>query len=409
MSGNHRPATLAVSKDENGGCVVRDVATKVVGFGRFAGSAALGFALAMATAAPADAVGDKVYTIGNYPVEASAASAVVAKDKALAEGQQAAFRSLLKRIVPVTSYEQLSRVTSASAADLVSGFSVRSERNSSTDYIASLDFNFYAPAVRALLQREGIPFIDDQAASVTIVPVLRQGNPPVAKADTSLWRRSWAGLDLTHTVTPVTVADLKPVIHADTIKMLMEGDDNGLRILTQEYATSLVVLAIVEPDMSGKSMVVTLTGQDAVGPLLLKRTYRISDGDVAYASELAAVVALGVLEGRWKAVKGGMTANAATPAALSDVPVWAATAGTSGDPVRVVVEFDSPAQWNDMRAQLLDTSGVEGMEIATLSARNAEVSMRFPGGAAGLAKAVGGRGLSLASIGEVWVLRSANY
>ncbi len=389
--------------------MVRDVAIKVVRFGRFAGSAALGVAFALQTMFPALAASDKVYTIGNYPVEASAASAVVAKDKALAEGQQAAFRSLLKRIVPVTSYKQLSRVTAVSAADLVSGFSVRSERNSSTDYIASLDFNFYAPAVRALLQREGIPFVDDQAASVTIVPVLRQGNPPVAKADTSLWRRSWAGLDLTHTVTPVSVAPLKPVIHADTIKMLIEGDDNGLRILTQEYATSLIVLAIVEPDMSGKSMVVTLTGQDAIGPLLLKRTYRISDGDVAYASELAAVVALGVLEGRWKAVKGGLTANAATPAAMSDVPVWAATAGTSGEPVRVVVEFDSPAQWNDMRAQLLDTSGVEGMEIATLSARNAEVSMRFPGGAAGLAKAVGGRGLALASIGEVWVLRSANY
>ena len=50
---------------------------------------------------------EDVYTVGNYPVDAQAANAVAAKDKALAEGQQAAFRSLLKRVVPVTDYERL--------------------------------------------------------------------------------------------------------------------------------------------------------------------------------------------------------------------------------------------------------------------------------------------------------------
>lgn len=357
----------------------------------------------------AHAANEKTYTVANYPVEASAQSAVVAKDKAIADGQSAAFRSLLKRIVPVTAYKQLSRIKAASAADLISGFSVRSERNSATDYIASLDFSFHAPAVRALLEREGIPFVDDQAATVTIVPVLRQGNPAVAANDTSLWRRSWAGLDLNHTVTPVKLAELKSVIHSDTVNMLMEGDDNGLRILTQEYATSLVVLAIVEPDLTGKSMVVTLAGHDAVGPLLLKRTYRISDGDVAYASELAAVVALGVLEGRWKAVKSGISTAGLNSVVGGDTPVWAATATNGGEPVNVVVEFNSPDQWNDMRAQLLDTNGVEAMEIASLTERNAQISMRYPGGASGLAKAVGARGLSLSSIGEIWVLRPSSF
>ena len=93
---------------------------------------------------------DAVYTVGNYPVEATAANAVAAKDQALADGQQAAFRSLLKRLVPVTAYKQLTRVSDVKAGDLVSGVSVRSERNSATDYIASLDFSFQADAVRAL-------------------------------------------------------------------------------------------------------------------------------------------------------------------------------------------------------------------------------------------------------------------
>src|SRR5437762_1841973 len=94
---------------------------------------------------------DEVYTVGNYPVDAQAANAVAAKEQALADGQQAAFRSLLKRLVPVTAYKQLSRVASLKAGDLISGVAVRSERNSSTDYIANLDFSFQADAIRAAL------------------------------------------------------------------------------------------------------------------------------------------------------------------------------------------------------------------------------------------------------------------
>ena len=44
---------------------------------------------------------ETVFTVGNYPVEARADNAVAAKTQALADGQQAAFRSLLKRLVPV--------------------------------------------------------------------------------------------------------------------------------------------------------------------------------------------------------------------------------------------------------------------------------------------------------------------
>src|SRR5690606_38836510 len=91
---------------------------------------------------PVAAEDTKVFVIGNYPVEAQAADAVKAKEHAIADGQQAAFRSLLKRIVPVTSYNRLKQIRTTPAAPLIEGFSVRSERNSSTQYIASYDFSF---------------------------------------------------------------------------------------------------------------------------------------------------------------------------------------------------------------------------------------------------------------------------
>lgn len=376
---------------------------------------ATGMVLALATAcAVAAAPPDRVFTVGNYPVSAVDSNAVAAKEKALAEGQKAAFRSLLKRIVPVTAYKQLARLNAVKADALISGVSVRSERNSSTEYLASLDFSFQADAVRDALTREGIAFVDQQAEPVTVVTVMRTGNPAEAKPDTSTWHQSWKGLDLEHTVTPVKLEALKPEIHNDTVNMLLTGDDNGMRIVAGEYKSGRVVLAVVEPDLSAKKMTVTLAGQDAVGPLLLSRVYRISDGDVAYASELAAVVALGVLEGRWKAVKAPAPLTAPAPfepATTEAPPPWLAAAAppAGGDRIGMAVEFTSLAQWNEIRTQLLDTPGVDSLDVMTVSARNADIALSYPGGAPALANAIGARGLSLTDAGGAgWVLRSRN-
>lgn len=359
-------------------------------------------------AAPVAAAGkDKAFTIANYPVDATDTNAVTAKEKALAEGQKAAFRSLLKRIVPVTSYKQLTRLEAVNAANLVSGFSVRSEQNSSTEYIANLDFSFHADGVRSALQQQGIPFVEEQAPQVIIIPVTMHGTPAAPKPDTGPWKQAWKSLDLEHSVTPVALEDLKPVIHADTIGMLTSGDGSAMRILSGEYKNDLIVLAISETDTAAKKIVVTLVGQDAVGPINLKRHYKMQDGDVAYTSELAAVVALGVLEGRWKAIKTQRT-GAVAAAPPVERPAWSADNNGTGQTVRFVAEYSTLAQWNEIRAQLLDTPGVEGLEIATVSARNADVTLSFPGGPAALANALGGRGLSLGDTGAGWTLRSTN-
>ncbi len=132
----------------------------------FTGRLALGLALAglglagSAATVAAAPQNDAAYTVGNYPVDATAQDAVRAKEKALGDGQQAAFRSLLKRIVPVTAYQRLKKMQPLKAAELIDGVAIRSERNSSTQYIASLDFSFQPQAVRNLLKREGVPFID---------------------------------------------------------------------------------------------------------------------------------------------------------------------------------------------------------------------------------------------------------
>jgi hypothetical protein len=360
-------------------------------------------AIGLASVAAA-ATNDDVFTVGNYPVEAQAANAVAAKSKALADGQQAAFRSLLKRIVPVTAYDRLKRLTALKSSSFLEGVSVRSERNSSTRYIASLDFSFRPDSVRSILQQEGIPFVEEQAREVIVVPVVRSADGAVDTGSAArAWLAAWKDLDLEHTLTPFTLQALKTEVHPDTLKMAVEGRGNAERILATEYASPYVVLAIADPDPTTKRLNVTLSGIDAVGSFTLRRTYRVFDGDNAYAMELAAVVGIGVLEGRWKAQKAPGTASSSTYS-----PAYASPSSGRGTPVSMRAQFQSLAEWSQMRRQILGLPGVEDVRIEAESARGADLSLRYPGGADELASALYALGLSLENGPDRLVLRATN-
>ena len=354
---------------------------------------ALAFA-AMATALvlPAQAA-DSVYTIGNYPIQAQAEDAVTAKERALAEGQQAAFRSLLKRLIPVTAYARGKRLDQVKAADLIEGVRVRSERNSSTEYIASFDFSFNAKGVRDLLRREGIPFTDDQAPRVTLVPLWRSAaaQPPREEA---AWTNVWKGLDLENALTPIKLQPLSKSIRPESINALAAGDGNALRAFAAQYNTEYVLVALAEPDATAGRLSVTLAGTDAVGEITLKRPYRIDAGDPGYASELAAVVALRILEGRWKAVK---VRGGAGPLAPSG--------GGGGDTdLLIAVEFRGMAEWQEISRKLSATQGVQELDVAGLSARGARVTLRYADGAQQLADELARQGLNMRNSGGNWVL-----
>jgi hypothetical protein len=350
---------------------------------------------------PAYAASDEVFTVGNYPVDAEANNAVAAKQKAMAEGQQAAFRSLLKRLVPVTDYDRLKRFAGLKSSGFLEGVAVRSERNSSTRYIASLDFSFRPDSVRTVLQQEGIPFIEEQAREIIIVPVARNPDGSVdAGAAARAWTQSWKDLDLEHALTPFGLQPLKSEVQADSLKMAVSGR-GAERVLAGAYGSPYVVLAIADPDPSTKRLNVTLAGIDAVGSFTLRRSYRVFDGDTAYSMELAAVVGLGVLEGRWKARKAPPLASSAY------APAYSSSSSGGGTEIAMRAQYASLAEWSEMRRQLLNLPGVEDMRIETESARGADLTLRYPGGASELASALYRYGLALENGTDRLILRSS--
>ncbi len=339
---------------------------------------------------------DKAYTVGNYPVEAVAANAVAAKEKALAEGQEAAFRSLLKRLVPVTAYPQLERFKDLRAAEIVDGVRVRSEQNSRTRYIASLDFTYRAEAVRDLLARQSIPFVEELAPEIVLVPIKKEAAPAAEgslaqefHAAQGTWNNAWHGLDLENTLTPARIAPLRERASESVIRKAMSEPVEAEAVLSATYSSENVVLAIAEIDKSTKRLNVTLAGRDAVGPIAWSRAYRIYDGDIAYAMEFASVVSLGVLEGRWKTLKSG-----------------GAFAMGGGEEIELLVQFSTREEWRDLRGRILELPGIADVRVNAVSEGTASMAVKYPGGGRPLSAALARQGVSLVQSSGVWLLRT---
>ena len=371
--------------------------------------------LAAATLVAPAAFAASPYTVGNYPVDASAADAVAAKAQGMAEAEKGAFRYLMKRLVDVTAYRRLPNLPQAAIEDLIESVSVRKEQNSPTEYVATLDFGFRAGAVQQLLQRNNLPYLDRQAPVLTVIPVYAVPAAPIGGKlgavsqleGQRLWRQAWIGLDLGHALTPLKLAVPGPSSSNDTFLKLAAGERSKLGVVQSESSADKLLLAIASPSADGAKLMVTLIGEDWTGPIELRRSYTLYYGDVSYTAEFASVVALGVLEGRWKmgqGVAGGGAGGADTGWSTS------ANAGSTAAPelVRLTAQFASLQEWQQMRSRLGQVAGPQNLQVGAISSRGAEVSVAYPGGANALQQRLASEGLQLADAGGRLVLRVGN-
>ncbi len=336
----------------------------------------------------AQARGNDVYTVAKVEVEAEAGDAVKAKQIAINDGQQAAFRALMKRLTHASVHPRLPILDDSMVERMIDGFSVRRESNSSTRYIATLDFSFEPNSVRDILNRFGLPYTEQQAAPLVLLPVMTEAGGVKAGTANS-WYEALEGVDGEHTLAAVKLAAPRPDFSPGTISNPTSRE--VLETLRQQYRAENLVLALAEVDAQATKLRVRLIGQDSVGPVFLERSYPVRDRDTAAAARFAAKIAVGVLEGRSKSTRlaslaetGGIPANLET--------------------VTMSVEFSGLKQWQDMRKRLQKIPGLQGLDVKALNARGASISVEFAGGAERLTQAAQSQGLAIDSRGGELIL-----
>jgi hypothetical protein len=145
----------------------------------------------MAQAYAAAIAGD-IFTVADIPVDATANSALAAREAARIDGQRRAFGVLIERLTLAADRGRVPRLSDQQLTELVRDFEVANERSSAVRYLAAYTFRFRADDVRRLLRDAGVPFAETVSKPVVVLAVLRQGESALLWDDPNPWRSAWA-------------------------------------------------------------------------------------------------------------------------------------------------------------------------------------------------------------------------
>ena len=350
--------------------------------------------IASSGSARAVEAGNDVFTVRNVAVDATAATAAAARDKALASAERLAFQRLLARLTLPSDARQLPKVGDAALADLTEGFEVQEEKHSTVRYIASLTYRFKPAPVEQLLRGAGIAFAETPSKPVLVLPVLRTGESLALWEDPNPWRSSWANLPVADGLVPfaVPVGDLTDIASINA-QAASTGDAQKLGAIAARYdaGSTLVASATIRtaPDGSAKAV-----------DLAASRYGAGNDGQVAISSVAArpgealdALLTRAALQlesdltERWKA--DNLLHFDQAQEALATVPIASLDA------------------WLVVRRRLDQVASIKRAAVVFLSRSEAQIDVQYLGDLAQLKLALAQRDLILTEEGAGLVLRLA--
>ena len=345
---------------------------------------------------------DSIYEVAKISVDTTAADAVAARTAGMAEAQSRSVNIVIRRLTGADI--QLPGLTNEDVEGLINGVSIRKEENSTTRYIATLDVSVNEQGIKQLLQDYGIPYSEERAPAISILPVLVEGTTVKNDED---WRRAWDDLDLAHSMTPANILRARPELSFDTVKAVLAGDAQALESMQTDYGYGPLVIAVGE--VAGGKFATRLGGTDGVGVIDYGQSEALA-GDAKAAQREAAALAFAVIENRWKVGRSGEQPSTEVryeegvtpPASGGEAP------GNAEVPRNVValVEFQGLKDWQDIRGRLMKVAGIQALEVNSLSARGASITFDYAGPLGRLQAELGQNGFLFDERGGTFVLRS---
>lgn len=342
-------------------------------------------ALALAPAPPALA---DPYTVADVAVDETAADAATARDVAIEAGQNAAWATLVRRLLGDTDVDRALAFDAAVVGRLVQSFEVTEEKVAPDRYIARLIYRFDGPGVRRAFQGAGITRIAAASPPVLVLAVIDDGVQPRLFELENPWRDAWHAAVARPGLVPIVVplGDLTDIATIDAA-MAIGSDAAALGAVAERYGTGSVAVAVARVEPTGE-IAVTLTIHRG----------RTTNRDMAsYPADAAGgTVPASPYEG---AVVGTLARLEQSWRAESLVDTGVSTALTIEVPVAGL------ADWRDVERRLATVGLVREFVVDVMGVKAFTVTLSYGGDEARLASALGAAGLDLAREADLWVLR----
>ncbi len=335
-----------------------------------------------------------VFEIQNIAVDATAASAAKARDKALAKGQLIAFNTLLRRLTLRSHHSMLPAPDSSTVSTYVLDFSVSNEKTSSVRYLANLHVRFKSNDIRLLLSEFGLPFAETISAPTVIIPVMEKAGSLELWEETNIWRKIWHQLDGQNGLVPLVHprGDLNDITDIGA-QHAINGDRPRLDTIAKRYnagATQVVHAALrqsPEGDINILDIFVSRYGAGGRTGSAQKLTLTAPTTD-----PISQLLARGVgdtgqlIEDSWKNTN---LMNYGERGVLA-----------------VSVPFENLKEWLSMQSRIEQIAVIERVDVVLLSRDEARLNLHFMGTANQLELAMEQTRLNLSQDQGVWYIKS---
>ncbi len=350
--------------------------------------------LAATPAAVAQRAPDDVFTVRGVEVDRAAGTAALARDQAVNEGQRAAWRRLVERLVPVANRGNLAALPANQLAELVDSFEIESERGTGTRWIGRVAYRFQPERVRALFRARDIAYAETRARPILVLPILLDDGVPKLWEEDNVWKRAWAGIAGEDGLQPRRIPEgtLEDLATLDAAQA-DAGDRAALQRLAEVYQAQGAILARARID-AVEGQVLAVVAFERIGARAQDtRWQRVQPVRPREAPEAAfrrlAQEAAVEIEERWKA----------------EILIGAA-AGPGGT-LRATIQAEDVRDWVAVRARLADVAAVRKVDVLAMGRGGLIVDIEFDGAVEALRAAMAQRELALSAAGDAWRLAIA--
>lgn len=340
--------------------------------------------------APAQAKGVDVFEVKGVAVDVTAGTAATAKDRAMAEGEVAAFRKLLERLVVRSDYGRLPDFTREKIDSYLKDFSVAEEKTSQVRYLAKLDFRFKKDEVRRLLIDYAVSFAETPSKPVLVLPVFETAGARLLFDDPNPWRDVWAARPLRDSLVPTLLpaGDLRDIA-AIGGEQALAGDRQRLDAIAARYGAgdTLVAHAIQRMDERGRPILevfVTRYGTTAESKTVTE-SFPPVDGENF----------------------GGLMARAALELTLRVEDNWKLANRLhfgQRSVVAAVVRIGGLKDWLAVRQRLEGVAVINNIDLVLLSRDEVRINIHYIGEPEQLALALEQKDITLSREGDEWIL-----
>jgi hypothetical protein len=337
---------------------------------------------AHAAASPGD-----VFTVADIPVDATANSALAAREAARTDGQRRAFGVLIERLTLAADRGRVPRLSDQQLTELVRDFEVANERSSAVRYLAAYTFRFRADDVRRLLRDAGVPFAETVSKPVIVLAVLRQGESALLWDDPNPWRSAWADRQGTGGLVPfiVPLGDAADVA-AIGAEQALAAVPGALAAIAGHYDANDVLIATATQVSSGelKTTLRRVSGGRAseVAGATFQKNPGESEADFMGRAVTASAAAV---QEAWR--RGNVLDSGKEEVLTADVPL----AGI--------------ADWVVVRERLTGVPAVKRSDLVTLGRQVARIEIHYLGDPTRLRTALEQRDLVLDGSDGSWSVR----